>query len=871
MAAKTFAIADATTPVHSPGTLVWSNPPSWNTGDTVALSLTAAATATDATPPTVTSGSTGYFTSVDATTALTGPQKSGASVYTKVTFSEDMKHVKGSTATARPELFRRIGTADTQYHIVNNGDTLESGDCKPNHATETDEYICLYTVASGDNGAFAVKAGTNSVDKAGNALASVYTHTGTVTLDNTAPSVTANLSGYFKTAAATTALTGPVKAGVDIYVKVTFSENMRHVKSDGQSARPALGYSTAGGGGDFDLVDSGDSLAHEDCQPNHATNTNVYICRYTVQGSDSGQFGFEVDSGPDKHGLGRQRAGEHLPTRNEAADRHRRARRAERAGAGLRHGEPGQRRDALDRRHRRRDRRQGHALQRRPVHDRGERGDGRDGRNEPVRGHRRRHGADVRRPGHLLREACRRGGQRLRLLDGKRRLHLRRHRPRDRLPVRRDADGRDRIDDHAEGRDGEGREVRGSRGGRGVDERGRLRRPGRGRRQLLDQPGLARGLPEGGGAHGRRPPAKKVCVYAEDAVGQQPRGTVEHGHRGGANAAPSFTSDATFSVAENQATAVGTVAASDSDSGDSVTYAVTGGADAAEFEIGATSGELAFLIAPDFESPQDAESETPSNAATNNQYVLVVTATGGTGARALTAAQTIVVTVTDVDEPPSAPTGLSVSARGTTTLRATWTAPENAGKPAIGGYDVQYRRGSTGNWSTHTHSGTAVTAYIGGLMASTGYQVRVRAKNDDGEGDWATASGTTATAGTVNAIWSATLNVDKDGTLLGCVNGRSSMDACSSASVLTDDDFVWNGVTYTVTELYWEHQAPSPQCYGHRCHRRQDLARRADAERGQHAVRNFRCRRHRFRHGEPFCSGMPGAWAGRTMRRFRCR
>ena len=46
-----------------------------------------------------------------------------------------------------------------------------------------------------------------------------------------------------------------------------------------------------------------------------------------------------------------------------------------------------------------------------------------------------------------------------------------------------------------------------------------------------------------------------------------------------ANAAPAFTTPATFSAAENQ-TAVGTVVASDSDTGDSVTgYEIQGGAD----------------------------------------------------------------------------------------------------------------------------------------------------------------------------------------------------------------------------------------------------------------------------------------------------
>ena len=148
-------------------------------------------------------------------------------IYTKVTFSEDMTHVKSDgAATARPELFHRIGAADTQYDIVDNGDTLASGDCKPNDASDTDVYVCRYTVGGSDSGAFTVKVGTNSADEASNGLATAYTHATTLTLDTTAPTVTAGATGYYSDAAATTALTGSVKAGVDIYTKVTFSEDM---------------------------------------------------------------------------------------------------------------------------------------------------------------------------------------------------------------------------------------------------------------------------------------------------------------------------------------------------------------------------------------------------------------------------------------------------------------------------------------------------------------------------------------------------------------------------------------------------------------------------------------------------------------------
>ena len=97
-----------------------------------------------------------------------------------------MGHAKSDEAAGRPELFHRIGSADTQYDIVDNGDTLASGDCKPNHASETDVYVCRYTVGGSDSGAFTVKVGTGSADKASNALAAEYIHSDTLTLD-TAP------------------------------------------------------------------------------------------------------------------------------------------------------------------------------------------------------------------------------------------------------------------------------------------------------------------------------------------------------------------------------------------------------------------------------------------------------------------------------------------------------------------------------------------------------------------------------------------------------------------------------------------------------------------------------------------------------------
>ncbi len=234
-----------------------------------------------------------------------------------------------------------------------------------------------------------------------------------------------------------------------------------------------------------------------------------------------------------------------------------------------------------------------------------------------------------------------------------------------------------------------------------------------------------------------------------------------------ANAAPSFSSSATFDAAENQTTA-GTVLATDSDTGDDITgYAITGGADEALFEIGATDGALTFDAAPNYEDAKDQGS--------NNTYVVEVTATSGTGEREKTATQTITVTVTDVNtEAPGQPGAPAVSASSVTSLSVNWSAPSNAG-PAITDYDVQYRAGNSGDWSDAGHTGTAVTATLTGLSENTSHQVQVRATNDEGTGSWSdSGSGTTDANAAPSFSSSATFDAAENQTTAGTVLATDS-------------------------------------------------------------------------------------------------
>ncbi len=116
------------------------------------------------------------------------------------------------------------------------------------------------------------------------------------------------------------------------------------------------------------------------------------------------------------------------------------------------------------------------------------------------------------------------------------------------------------------------------------------------------------------------------------------------------NNAPTFTSDTSFDVDENQTSAVATVLAEDPNSGDAVTYEITGGADSSQFQIVEATGALTFNTPPNYERPADVTSTDPANEAANNEYILTVTATGGTGDRALTAEQMITVTVRNLEE-----------------------------------------------------------------------------------------------------------------------------------------------------------------------------------------------------------------------------
>ena len=119
------------------------------------------------------------------------------------------------------------------------------------------------------------------------------------------------------------------------------------------------------------------------------------------------------------------------------------------------------------------------------------------------------------------------------------------------------------------------------------------------------------------------------------------------------NEQPSFTSAATASANENDSSFAYTASATDVDAADSLTYSISGGADAAAFTLNGAS--LSFIATPNYESPAD------SNQDNTYEVELQVTDAGG-----LSDYLDLQISVTNVNEAPSF-----------TSVDATVDVPEN--------------------------------------------------------------------------------------------------------------------------------------------------------------------------------------------------
>ena len=221
---------------------------------------------------------------------------------------------------------------------------------------------------------------------------------------------------------------------------------------------------------------------------------------------------------------------------------------------------------------------------------------------------------------------------------------------------------------------------------------------------------------------------RATASYTDDEGGSKNAAAVS---ANAVKAAPEFPgTPATRTVAVNTAAGVNIgnpIAATATDS-DTLTYSL-GGADVSSFSIVGTSGQLQTKAALDYE--------------TRSSYTVTVSVDDGKADDGSPNEEpddtiTVTITVTDVDEPPGkpdAPTVGTASTNGHNTLTVTWTAPANTG-PAITGYDVEYRKQGAAGWQTNNVTVSGAGATITGALPDTNYEARVRAKNDEGTGEW---------------------------------------------------------------------------------------------------------------------------------------
>ena len=200
------------------------------------------------------------------------------------------------------------------------------------------------------------------------------------------------------------------------------------------------------------------------------------------------------------------------------------------------------------------------------------------------------------------------------------------------------------------------------------------------------------------------------------------------------NQAPVFAEGATTRRALAENTAVQSdfdapVAATDGND-DPLTYRLSG-TDASRFALDEDSGQLSTRsgFVPNHEDKAD--------------YSVTVTVRDDQGGEA---SIYVTVDVTDLDEPPVAPSAPRRAGGTSTTLRMTWPAPANTG-PDIDDYDYRYREQQlpVQNWTEVTNTTIASPEVtLEDLEPDKTYDVEARAHNAEGTSSWgATGSGKT--------------------------------------------------------------------------------------------------------------------------------
>ena len=190
-------------------------------------------------------------------------------------------------------------------------------------------------------------------------------------------------------------------------------------------------------------------------------------------------------------------------------------------------------------------------------------------------------------------------------------------------------------------------------------------------------------------------------------------------------------------IAENSAAGknVGQAFAATDPEGNTLTYSLSG------------EGSNTFAVNANGQMTVGADAVLDFEAIVNI-YAVMVQVTDGLDAAgavdvAIDDAMVVAVNVTDVAEPPGKVLFVTVTSGESGALLVSWEEAANSGPPVR--YEVEYRAENDQAWTAQLLSGPRARTTIGGLVSGTRYQARVRAVNDEGEGEWSVPA-TVATA-----------------------------------------------------------------------------------------------------------------------------
>ena len=190
------------------------------------------------------------------------------------------------------------------------------------------------------------------------------------------------------------------------------------------------------------------------------------------------------------------------------------------------------------------------------------------------------------------------------------------------------------------------------------------------------------------------------------------------------------------------------VAATDPDN-DTLYYAL-GGTDAASFKIGENTGQI--TVGDDTDLNYEAKTSYSVTVSVSDRLDSELNAD-----TKIDDTVTVTINVTDVDEPLGAPGTPTAKTATTTTITATWTEPDDTGKPPVKEYWIRYwekgaNRGLNA-WTVKTNEAlmdvdsTNPNDPNSPLKPGTAYEVEVMADNGEGYGQWSKIGTLRTTAG----------------------------------------------------------------------------------------------------------------------------